>query len=118
MLSRIQCKKQTSSYPSFTPTISNLSMTSSVTATYSLVKITGTNFLPNGSTYIKFGNINIYDVNYYSSFQIGFIVPNTEPAGTYDIQVVNIYNGNFSQRVPWVYIPNLNYSNKSEYILT
>lgn len=113
-----QCKKLISTYPSFTPTISNLSTTSSVAGAYSLVKITGTNFLPNKSTYIMFGNIMIDQINYYSSFQIGFIVPNMEPAGTYNIRVVNIYNSNFSPRVPWVYIPNLNYSNTTQYILT
>jgi hypothetical protein len=109
------CKKL-SDYPIFTPTISNLSVTTSAAGEYSLVKINGTNFLPYGSTYIKFGSISLPCI-YYNSFQIGFLVPETAATGSYNIQVINIYNGNLSPRVPFVYIPNLNYSNTSEYVL-
>ena len=40
------CRKYKGGYPPFTPTISSLSVTSSGAGTYSLVYITGTNFLP------------------------------------------------------------------------
>ena len=52
------CRLSKSFYPSFSPTISTLSVTSSVHGNYSLVYILGSNFLPPcyGTTYVNFGN--------------------------------------------------------------
>ena len=56
---RTNCRKYKSVYPSFTPTINSLSVSSSVHGTYSNVMINGTNFLPPcyGTTYVQVGNI-------------------------------------------------------------
>jgi hypothetical protein len=109
------CRKYKGFYPSFTPTIISLSVTSSVYNTYSLVYISGTNFLPNGITFVKFGDVGYLPVTYYSSFNLSFIIPlNTNP-GNYEVQVINIYNGNFSLPVNQSYPGNINFSNKITY---
>ena len=50
------CRLSKSFYPSFSPTISTLSVTTSVHGNYSLVYILGSNFLPPcyGTTYVNF----------------------------------------------------------------
>ena len=107
------CRKFKSEYPSFTPILSNLSTTSSPSGVYSLVYISGSNFLPNGTTLVKFGNYGYISAIYYSSFNISFIVPLNAIAGNYSIQVANIYNGNFSPEVNQSYPGNINLSSNS-----
>jgi hypothetical protein len=117
------CSISRNNLPSFTPVIYGLSQNSSNSGVYTVVYIVGTNFLPNGTTYIKFGNTqntqntqNI-QVIYYSSMNISFIVPSNVGPGNYNINVVNVYSGNFSLPVKYTYTPNLNYSNSVDYII-
>jgi hypothetical protein len=112
------CRK-TSFYPSFTPTITSISVSTSVAGSYSLVYINGSNFLPpcNGSTYVMFGNYKL-PITFYSAFSISFVVPLQAASGNYNIVVVNVYNGNFSPQVNTSYPGNPNYSNSVVYILT
>jgi hypothetical protein len=105
-------------YPSFTPVIYNLSVTTSQVGQYSLVYITGSNFVA-GSVYVNFGLNTYIPVTYYSSFNISFVVPITIIIpGSYIVKVVNVYNGNFS---PSINISNPgipNYSNPITYVIT
>jgi hypothetical protein len=112
------CRKFKGFYPSFTPTLGSLSVNSSAAGSYSLVYVTGSNFLPNGTTFIKFGNYGYLPVTYYSSFNISFVVPLTATVGNVNVQVVNLYNGNFSPPVNQSYSGNLNYSNSLIYTIT
>ena len=114
------CRKIKSFYPSFTPTIQNISRTSSVAGAYSLVYISGTNFLPQcyGITYVNFGSYKNLPVTFYSSFNISFVVPLSVTPGNYNVVVVNVYNNNFSQAVNQSYPGNLNISNSITYTIT
>ena len=112
------CRKYNSFYPSFTPILNGLSVTSSSYGAYSLVYITGSNFLPSGTTFIKFGSYGYLPVTYYSSSYLSFLVPLNSIPGNYPIQVVNLYNGNFSPAVNQSYAGNLNYSNSINYTIT
>jgi len=113
-----KCRKYGGFYPSFTPILASLSVTSSAEKAYSLVYIDGSNFLPNGTTFIKFGGWGYYPVTFYSSFSLSFIVPQSAPPGNYNVQVVNLYNGNFSPSVNQTYAGNLNFSNSITYTIT
>lgn len=112
------CRRYNGFYPSFTPTLESLSTTTSAAGAYSLVYVNGTNFLPNGTTFIKFGPYSYLPVTYYSSFNISFIVPLNAVAGNYDVQVVSVYNGNFAPPVNQSYPGNLNFSNSITYTIT
>jgi len=107
------CRKFKATYPSFKPILSGLSTTTSSSGGYSIVYISGSNFLPNGTTLVKFGNYGYISAIYYSSFNISFIVPLNAIAGNYSIQVANIYNGNFSPEVNQSYPGNINLSSNS-----
>lgn len=98
--------------PSFTPILSHLSTQSSLSDEYTLVYVYGSNFLPNGTTYIQFGSYAL-PVTYYSSFAISFVVPLYLPPNTYFVYAINIYNGNFSLPVNTSYPSNSNISNIS-----
>ena len=113
-----KCRRYIGFYPSFTPILNSLSVTSSAEKAYSLVKITGSNFLPNGTTFIKFGGWGYYPVTFYSSFNLSFVVPQSAPPGNYNVQVVNLYNGNFSPSINESYAGNLNFSNSITYTIT
>ena len=124
---RTNCRKYKSVYPSFTPTINSLSVSSSVHGAYSNVMINGYNFLPPcyGTTYVIFGPFNKFSgpykylpITFYSNYAISFIVPLNLGPGFYNVQVGNIYNDNFSPPVKQTYpgIPNL--SNSQTYTLT
>ena len=121
------CRKYKSVYPSFTPTINSLSVSSSIHGTYSNVMINGSNFLPPcyGTTYVNFGPFNQFSgpykhlpITFYSTSAISFVVPLSALSGIYNVQVGNIYNDNFSPAVNQSYpgIPNL--SNSQTYTLT
>lgn len=106
-------KATSAGYPSFAPTINNLSVTSSPINTYSLVYITGTNFLPPvyGNTYVNFGSYKQLPITFYSTGSISFVVPMDAPIGNYNVIVVNVYNSNFSPAINQSYPGNLNFSN-------
>jgi len=109
------CRKYKDVYPSFTPILNQLSTTSSSVGDYSLVYVNGSNFLPNGTTFIKFGNYGYIPVIYYSSFNLSFVVPLNAISGSYNVQIVNLYNGNFSPQVNQSCPGNLNFSNSITY---
>jgi hypothetical protein len=112
------CRKATaSSYPSFTPVLSNLSTTTSQKGIYSFVYVDGSNFLPNGTTFVKFGN-EYLPVIYYSSFRLSFIVPLNAGVNDYKVQVVNVYNDNFSPQINQSNSGNINLSNPITYTIT
>ena len=114
------CRLSKSFYPSFSPTISTLSVITSVNGNYSLVYILGSNFLPPcyGTTYVNFGNFKQLPITFYSPFNISFVVPLNAPPGIYNVIVVNLYNGNFSPAVNQSYAGNQNYSNTITYTVT
>lgn len=112
------CRKK-SFYPSFTPNIISLSVTSSNSGIYSLVYINGSNFLPpsNGTTYVNFGPYKKLSMTFYSSFNISFVVPLNAIPNSYNVQVVNVYNDNFSTPVNQSYPGIQNYSNSITYTI-
>ena len=114
------CRLSKSFYPSFSPTISTLSVITSVNGNYSLVYILGSNFLPPcyGTTYVNFGNFKQLPITFYSPFNISFVVPLNAPPGIYNVIVVNLYNGNFSPAVNQSYPGNPNNSNSITYTIT
>lgn len=114
----ITCSRNKGFLPSFTPYLNNLSVTTSISGAYSLVYVNGYNFLPNGTTFIQFGNLGYYPVTYYSSFNLSFIVPLNAIPGNYSVKVVNLYNSNFSSPLNQSYSGNLNFSNSINYIIT
>jgi hypothetical protein len=113
------CRKYKSFYPSFTPTINSLFKTNSVAGDYSNVMINGSNFLPPcyGSTYVNFGLFKNLPIVFYSTSNASFIVPLNAIPGSYNVQVVNIYNGNFSPSVNQSYAGTSNFSNSITYTL-
>jgi hypothetical protein len=114
----ISCARNTGFLPSFTPILASLSVTTSTSGAYSLVYVNGSNFLPNGTTFIQFGGLGYLPVTYYSSFNLSFVVPLNAVAGNYLVKVVNLYNGNFSPPVNQSYPGNLNFSNSINYTIT
>jgi hypothetical protein len=113
------CRKYKSFYPSFAPTINSLSITSSISGKYKNVMINGSNFLPPcyGTTYVNFGIYKNLPITFYTTFNASFIVPLNAIRGSYNVQVVNIYNGNFSPSVNQSYQGNPNFSNSIIYTL-
>lgn len=97
-----RCRKYKPILPSFTPSIYNLSKYSCNYNEYAIIYITGSNFLPPvyGTTYVTFGNANTnLPIVFYSSFNISFVVPYNVSKGNYKINVINIYNDNFSPAI-------------------
>jgi uncharacterized protein (TIGR03437 family) len=119
-IQRNRCRKFKGFYPSFTPIINSLSVITSFVGVYSFVQIKGSNFLPpsNGITYVDFGSYKQLPITFYSSFNIAFMVPLNATAGNYNVQVVNVYNNNFSPQVDQSYPGIKNYSNSIIYTLT
>ena len=115
-----RCRKYKQFLPSFTPTISSLSTTTSAYNQSYVVQVAGTNFLPPvyGTTYVNFGNYTQLPIVFYSAFNISFCVPLRVLPGNYKVQVVNIYNGNFSPSVNQSYPGIPNYSNSITYTIT
>ena len=112
-----KCKLAKGFLPSFTPEIYTLSVYTSLASAYSFVSITGNNFLPNGTTYVNFGNFTNIPVSYLSSFSISFVVPANAAIGTYNVVVVNNYSSNYSANINNIYNQNLNFSNTIAYTL-
>jgi hypothetical protein len=107
-------------YPSFNPIINGLSVTTSASGMYSLVYVTGSNFVSptNGTSYVNFGSFTNLPITFYSSFNISFVVPLNAVAGSYNVVVVNVYNGNFSPAVNSSYPGLPNNSNPISYTIT
>lgn len=107
-----RCRKYKKKIPTFKPIISSLSSTSSGYNENSVIQVNGFNFFPSayGTTYIQFGNYKI-PIVFYNSFSISFFIPLRVKPGTYNLQVVNIYNNNLSSSINQSYSGNLNYSN-------
>ena len=112
------CLRNKGFLPSFTQNLSSLSVTTSSSGAYSVVYVNGSNFLPNGTTFIQFGGLGYLPVTYYSSFNLSFVVPLNAIANNYLVKVVNLYNGNFSPEVNQSYPGNLNFSNSITYTIT
>jgi hypothetical protein len=113
-----RCRKYKGFYPSFTPEIGYMSTSTSVSKEYSYVAIQGNNFLPNGTTFVNFGNYRNIPVTYISSFNIAFVVPTMAKPGSYNVVVVNNYTDNFSPSVNQSFQGTLNYSTPLVYTLT
>lgn len=105
-------------YPSFTPELSGLSVTTSAAKAYTLVYVNGSNFLPNNTTFIQFGNVGYVPVTYHGSFSVSFVVPLNAIKGDYSVKVVNLYNGNFSPPVNQSYPGTLHFSQPITYTIT
>jgi 5-hydroxyisourate hydrolase-like protein (transthyretin family) len=102
------CTPKKGFIPSIVPIIFNLSTNTSKAGEYQVVNITGENFRYN-NTQVKFGNISNIAITYNSSFNVSFTVPINLLPGTYAVYVTTINNVNV--------IPNIVYSNASNYIL-
>ena len=113
-----KCKLAKGFLPSFTPEIYSLSVYTSLSGAYSNVYINGKTFLPNGTTYVNFGNFTNIPVSYLSSFSISFVVPSSAPIGSYNVVVVNNYTSNYSANINNIYNQNMNFSNSITYTLT
>jgi hypothetical protein len=115
-----KCRQVKSSYPSFTPVLNKLSVTSSPAGGYSVVYVDGSNFLPYGTTFIKFGGYEYgyIPVTFFSCFNLSFVVPLNATVGDYNVQVVNFYNDNFSPQINQTYPGNINLSNSITYTIT
>lgn len=113
----IKCKRNRSILPSFTPVLTGLSVNTSFKYVYSLVYVYGSNFLPNGTTFIQFGD-KFLPVTFYSSFNLSFVVPLNSDIGIHNVRVVNLYNNNFSPQVNQSNPGNLNFSGSIPYLIT
>jgi len=115
-----KCRKISNKYPSFTPVIFSLSITSSVAGSYSVIYINGLNFLPSsiGTTYVNFGQYTHLPITFFSSSYLSFTIPLNIKVGVYSVVVVNVYNGNFSPQVNSSYAGNLNISNAINYTIS
>jgi hypothetical protein len=113
------CRLYKGFYPNFAPTINSLSVDNSQAGIYSHVYINGSNFLPPcyGKTYVNFGLYRNLPITFYNSFSISFVVPLNALPNTYNIVVINVYNGNFSPEVNQSYSGIKNYSNKVFYTI-
>lgn len=105
-------------YPNFTPYIGSLSISTSASGVYSNVTIAGYNFLPNQMSFVKFGSFDKVPVLFLSPIYISFIIPSAALAGTYSVQVVNIYNNDFSPCINMRYPGSYVYSNAVTYTIT
>ena len=110
---RRRIRKYTNFYPSFNPIINNLSSTLSLFGIYSQVYINGSNF--QGTAFVNFGTYKNLPIIFYSSFNISFVVPINASVGSYNVTVVNVYNGNFSPQINTSYPGIQNYSNSITY---
>ena len=113
------CRKY-DKYPSFAPQIISVYPSTCVAGIYTVVQITGSNFLPPcyGTTYVNLGNFQNLPITFYSNVNISFAVPLNAPAGDYNLTVVNIYNGQFSPEVNQSYAGAQNVSNSVTYTIT
>jgi hypothetical protein len=103
-----KCRTYKGFYPNVIPVIYNLSSNTSVHGTYSLVYITGNNFLFDGAVRVNFGSFTNLPITFYGSTNISFIVPLDAPPGTYEVRVTSI---NYTQVTPtFIYSNYVNYT--------
>jgi len=88
MISFQTCQKYKKNLINYDPTITYVTPEDSIYNKYTEVYVYGSNFFPNGSSFVKLGNIEV-SVSYYSSNLVTFIVPNNIGPGTYTLNVVN-----------------------------
>jgi hypothetical protein len=110
------CRKYAGFLPTMNPSISSLSTTISAPQVYSLVYISGHNFIPYNTT-VTFGPIKNIDVVFYSSSYISFVVPLNVSERDYTVQVVVNYYNIQSQTSNLLYSNKLNYTIKN-YVIT
>jgi hypothetical protein len=103
---RSNCRKFFETFPNLTPEIYSFSTYYSNNGNYTIVYVTGKNFIIN-NTYIKFGNTRI-PVSFVSSQNISFVVQNFEE-GDYSVNAVNLIY--YSPQ----YKPAILYSNTIDY---
>lgn len=103
--------------PSFAPVIYQLSITTSKSGVYALVYMKGENFMCNGTTLVKFGNMGIVSNVFYTSKLLAFVVPLNAQPGNYHVQAINIYNDNFSPQINQSRPGVPNYSNTMTYVV-
>jgi len=106
------CRKYAAFLPTMNPSISSLSTTISAPQVYSLVYISGHNFIPYNTT-VTFGPIKNIDVVFYSSSYISFVVPLNVSERDYPVQVVVNYYNIQSQTSNLLYSNTLNYTIKN-----
>jgi len=109
-----------SGYPNFNPSIYSISLDYNYYGYYTVVYITGKNFLPPsyGTTYVNFGTTLLtLPIIFYSSSSISFVVPLNAKPGLYNIVVVNVYNNNFSNTISLTTPGTLYYSNSEPYLI-
>jgi len=87
---KTSCRKYRSFYPDLTPVISFLSQYSSPQGIYTIVYITGLNFLPNDTTVLNVGEYKNVPTSYLSSFNLSFVVPSGLKKGEHEIQLATI----------------------------
>jgi uncharacterized protein (TIGR03437 family) len=90
--SSVKCRKFEYKYPNTSPVILNLYPAESVISDYTICYLNGLNFSKSnttGNSTVTFGDISNIPVTFYSSLNISFVVPNSLPADTYTVQVVN-----------------------------
>lgn len=87
---QIRCRKYRSFYPDLTPAISSLSQYSSQKGVYTVVYMTGLNFLPSGTTVLNVGDYKNVPISYLGSFNLSFIVPSGLSKGNHEIQLATI----------------------------
>jgi hypothetical protein len=112
------CRRLKRGYPSFTPELNGLSVTTSAAKAYTLVYVNGANFFPNDATFIQFGSLGYLPVTYHSSYSVSFVVPLSAVKGDYSVKVVNLYNGQFSPPVNHSYPGTLHFSQPITYTIT
>ena len=82
-----RCRKFQSTQIDLTPEIYGLSTYSTHYKDFTTVYITGKNFFMNGTTCVNFGSYQRIPVNFYSSFNLSFVVPINAVPGDYQINV-------------------------------
>jgi hypothetical protein len=97
------------------PSIYSLSNNISAPHIYSVVYISGQNFIPY-NTSVTFGPIKNIDVVFFSSSYISFVVPVNVSEGTYPVQVVVNYYNNQSQTSNLLYSNTLDYKIQNYFI--
>jgi len=113
---RISCRKHNSFLPNVNPSIFSLSNNISAPGVYSLIYITGENFIPYNTT-VTFGIIQNIPIVFYSSSYISFVVPTNVTENNYQIQVVVNYYNNQSLTSSLLYSNTLNYTIQN-YVIT
>lgn len=88
------CRKYNYNYLNTLPKIHSLSSYSSTQNTNAIVFINGENFSYNcvsmGYSAVNFGSFKQLPISFWGSQTISFQVPLNAPAGTYEVQVINI----------------------------